>query len=240
MNLRNASLLYLFLETPQVDEQQHFLETIVRLPVIETDTNPRSKHGLVKFDAGSLMISLNRSPFRRFPPDSSDGMLTIFAQGSTRITDRVGHHYLLDGISNDIPPRAVELVLHVGELASSITFYRDVLGFEPIHVGRAGATFRTGTIPISLTVGSSAIDGRRIRYTSYLLVLHTPDIERTSECLTSNGVAFSSKRISESPPGRTLRFKDPSGHQFCLYQPSPAALEWPSGPKLRQIVGGVA
>ena len=239
MSLRNASLLYLFLETPHVDEQQHFLETIVRLPVIETDTNPRSKHGLVKFDAGSLMISLNRSPLRRFPPDSSDGILTIFAQGSTRITDRVGHHYLLAGTSNNIRPKAVELVLQVNELASSMTFYRDVLGFEPLHVGRAGATFRTGTIPISLIVGRCAVDGKRIRYTSYLLVFHTPHIERTSTCLTSNGVAFSSKRISEAPPGKTRRFRDPSGHQFCLYEPSPEALQWPSGPKLRQIVGGV-
>jgi catechol 2,3-dioxygenase-like lactoylglutathione lyase family enzyme len=232
--------LYVFLETPQIERQRRFLETEVGLPVVETDTNPHNKHGVVKHDAGNLLISLNLSPQRRFSPDASDGLLSVFDSGGERTTDPFGHHYLLNASAHAARLRALEFVLRVDDLRASIAFYRDLLGLEPQYLGPDRATFATGTVPISIDAGSYAVDGRCIRRTSYLLVLHTPDIDRTRTSLASDGLAFLSHKISSTPPGKTVRFKDPSGHQFCLYEPSQEALSWPSGPKIRQLIGDQA
>jgi catechol 2,3-dioxygenase-like lactoylglutathione lyase family enzyme len=131
----------------------------------------------------------------------------------------------------------VRLTLAVDDLTTSMGFYRDVLGLEPLVVDLRRAVMRTGTVPIMLEKRDHAVDGRRIRRSGYLLVFHTPEIDGTCAHLRSAGVTFSGVRVSSTAPGRTARFADPSGHQLCLYEPSEQALSWSSGQKVRELVG---
>jgi predicted enzyme related to lactoylglutathione lyase len=125
----------------------------------------------------------------------------------------------------------------VDDVETSVGFYRDLLGWEPYEVCPGRATFATGTLPVSIESGSCSFDGRRIRHTGYLLVLHTAEIDSVHAGLVSRGLSFSGHKVSSTAPGKTARFKDPSGHQFCLYEPSEEALSWSSGPKIRQLIG---
>jgi hypothetical protein len=55
--------------------------------------------------------------------------------------------------------------------------------------------------------------------------------------LSHRGVSFPHPpRFSEI--GGAVRFRDPSGNQFCLYEPSEVSLTWGSGEKLRKIMSG--
>src|SRR6202011_487424 len=93
VNLRDCPLLYVFLETPTLADQRAFLESVVGLPAIEVDTNPSSRHGLVKYDAGTLLLSLTLSSTRRFGVHASDGLAIVFTGGRIWRTDTNGHHY---------------------------------------------------------------------------------------------------------------------------------------------------
>ncbi|HKS99831.1 MAG TPA: VOC family protein [Rugosimonospora sp.] len=233
MSLLHAPLVYLFLETYALAEQRAFLESVAGLPVIEEETNPSHRHGVVKYDAGSLVVSLNLSPATRFTPSTSDGLATAFARGDTWRTDPHGHHYVL-AAAPGAAAEVAELRLRVTDLDASVAFYRDVLGLRPLP----GAAFATGTVPIVLRPGGTAEDGRRIRYDTYLLVFHTDDVDRTRTELTARGLVFTGRAVGSKEIGRTIRFTDPSGHRFCLYEPSEEVLTWPSGPTVRRILSG--
>jgi lactoylglutathione lyase len=209
---------------------------VAGLPVIEEETNPRNRHGVVKYDAGPLVVSVNLSPATRFTPSTSDGLTMVFAHGDTRRTDPHGHHYWLDGAPG--AAKVAELRLRVADLDASVRFYRDVLGLRPQPGAVGGAAFATGTVPIALRPGGSAEDGRRIRYDTYLLVFHTDDIDGARAELAARGVAFTGRAIGSKEIGRTIHFADPSGHRFCLYEPSEEVLTWPSGPTVRRILSG--
>jgi hypothetical protein len=62
-----------------------------------------------------------------------------------------------------------------------------------------------------------------------------PEIQRVVDGLARNGVTFSGgvRRLSV---GSIARFEDPSGHLLFLYEPSPDALQQPSGEKIREIL----
>src|SRR5947199_7653924 len=60
---------------------------------------------------------------------------------------------------------------------------------------------------------------------------------RCRDVLAARGVQFS--RTLEYIIGMTTDFYDPDGHWFSLYQPSEAALGWPSGPKLEALASGL-
>jgi len=192
---------------------------------------------VVKYDAGPLVVSVNLSPATRFPSSTSDGLTMVFAHGDTRRTDTHGHHYLLDGAPGAAAAMA-ELRLRVANLGASARFYRDVLGLRPQPDAAGGPAFATGTVPIALRPGGSADDGRRIRYDTYLLVFHTDDIDSTRAELAARGVAFTGRAVGSKEIGRTIRFADPSGHRFCLYEPSEEVLTWPSGSTVRRILSG--
>lgn len=234
MNLRRCPLLYVFLETHALAEQRVFLESLVGLPVIEVEANKSNRHGVVKYDAGTLVLSLNLSPASRFGPDASDGLATVFAGGRTLHTDQHGHHYLL----GDRRPSVGELRLRVDDLATCVGFYRDVLGLHPLDVAADSARFATGNVPIVLERQPLAADGRRIRHDTYLIVFHTADINGMRASLAASGLTFTSRNVGSKEIGYTIRFADPSGHRFCLYEPSEEVLTWSSGPKVREILAG--
>jgi catechol 2,3-dioxygenase-like lactoylglutathione lyase family enzyme len=234
VNLRHCPLLYIFLETHKVANQRAFLESVVGLPIIEIETNPGNRHGVIKYDAGTVVLSLNLSPASRFREDTSDGFAMAFAGGHILCTDHHGHHFLL----GDCPPSVTELRLRVDNLGASVGFYRDILGLEPLHIAPDAARFATGTVPIILEHQPLAADGRRIRYDTYLLVFYTADINHMRASLGAAGLTFTGRSIGSKDIGHTIRFADPSGHRFCLYEPSEEVLTWSSGQKVREILAG--
>lgn len=232
MIFQDRPLLYVFLEAHDLAAQRAFLERRLGLPVIETDDDRRHRHGVVKYDAGSLILSLNLSPASRFDRSGSDGLTIVFAGGTTLVTDPHGHHFRL----GDRPDTVAELRLRVTDPAASVAFYRTVLGLR--QPDPAALAFATGSAPIVLEPAPLAADGRRVRYDTYLLVFHTPDIDRSTAELAAAGLTFTGRSVGSKDIGRTIRFTDPSGHRFCLYEPSDQALTYRSGTTLRQILAG--
>ena len=232
MSLRDRPLLYLFLEAHDLARQRRFLETDLGLPVIETDPDPKHRHGVVKYDAGSLIVALNLSPATRFAGAASDGLTIALAGGGGLRTDPHGHHYLTGA------PTVVALRLTVGDLAAAAAFHRDVLGLAEVARTAATVTFATGTVPIVLEHSARAPDGRAARQDTYLLVFHTSDIRRARADLAARGLAFAGRGLGSKEIGWTVRFTDPAGHRYCLYQPSDEVFTWSSGPAVRQILAG--
>jgi catechol 2,3-dioxygenase-like lactoylglutathione lyase family enzyme len=225
VSLRDHPLLYVFLEAHDLAVQCEFLESVAGLSLLESDDDPKHRHGVVKYAAGPLIISVNLAPPSRFAPPGVDGMTFLFAGGTAERVDQYGHRYLLGP-----PGSAVTgLRLTADDPDVSAAFYRDVLGLpeiEPRH------TLATGNVPLVLTRG----DGRPVRHDTYLLVFHTTDIERTSADLAGRGVTFAGRGTSDKDIGRTMRFADPSGHRLCLYEPSGEALARSAGAAIRTIV----
>ncbi|MEV6599829.1 VOC family protein [Actinoplanes sp. NPDC051346] len=232
MTFRDLPLLYVFLEAHDLAAQRAFLEHRLGLDVIETDDDPRHRHGVVKYDAGSVILSLNLSPESRFDPSGSDGLTIGCAGATTLMTDPHGHHFRVGG-----PPTTVaELRLRVPDVSASVDFYAKVLGLR--QPDPAVPTVATGSVPIVLDQAALAVDGRHIRHDTYLLVFHTPDIDRSTAELAAAGLTFTGRGVGSKEIGRTIRFTDPSGHRFCLYEPSDASLANSSGATLRKILAG--
>lgn len=266
MSLRHSPLLYVFYETYQLTRQRELLESVIGLPIIEVEPHqPHHRHGIVKYDAGNLIISLNLSTASRFHKDGSDALTTVFtvdqawpiderlrneaslatAPGGGLFTDLHGHHYIFQSrptgrTAHPNWPVVDELRLTVGDLDGSVSFYRDVLGLELLEQAESRTRFATGTVRLALEHGQVAADGGRPRRNTYLLVFHTSDIDRTRATLIQRGLTFKNRRVGFSEIGGTIRFEDPSGHRFCLYEPSAESLSWGSGRKVMEIVAGRA
>jgi catechol 2,3-dioxygenase-like lactoylglutathione lyase family enzyme len=266
VSLRRSSLLYVFFETHQLTRQRELLESVIGLPVIEVESHqPHHRHGVVKYDAGNLIISLNLSTPSRFGKAGSDALATVFtiepawpinerlrndegvltAHDGGLFTDMHGHHYVFRSARADRTarlrwPAVNELRLTVGDLAASVSFYRDILGLELLDQVENMARFATGTVSLVLESNQIAADGRRLRHNTYLLVFHTSDIEQTRAALMQRGLVFKNRRVGFSEIGGTIRFKDPSGHPFCLYEPSAESLTWGSGRKVMEVVASRA
>jgi catechol 2,3-dioxygenase-like lactoylglutathione lyase family enzyme len=261
MSLHGAPLLYVFYETSLIERQRELYEDIFGLPVIENQFHPPHEvHGLVKYDGGQIILSLNLSKPAKFEKQASDGLTTVFSVVSEQalqrqlrqhgynppqvpgsfFTDAFGHHYLfkedLSGRPDHLTNSVVDqLLLTVSNLPASVAFYQDVLGLELREQKEHTARFGTGTVDLCLQDGLSAPDGRPIRYDTYLIVFYTEDIHGTRERLIERGMIFRSHRVGLSDIGYTVRFADPSGHNFCLYKPSEESLTWGSGPKVLEI-----
>jgi len=227
--------LYLFLETHDVAEQRGHLEGTVGLPVVETDLDRGHRHGVVKYDAGPVLLALNLAPARRFQPRSSDAMTMVFGSGSVLHTDRHGHHVLLD----DAPAPLASIRLRVRDVVAAVAFYREMLGLTPAQTAQ-GIAMLTPTVPIVLESGVTAADGRAVRHDTYTLVFHTDDVRATRSELSRRGLVFTGRDVAVTPIGSTARFTDVAGHHVCLYEPSPEALAWPSGAVIRRILSGAS
>lgn len=269
MSLQSAPLVYLFLETSTLAAQRHLYEEMLDLPLIEIEPHlPHHRHGVVKYDAGGVVLSLNLTGSSRFRRTSSDAITTVFAatpgsasvverlrdapqlgtvrseDGATLFTDRNGHHYrFLDAPSDVVgrlAPAVVRFQLSVVDLPSSVEFYALRLGLTLLDADDRRAAFATGSVELELEQRPDAVDGREPRTATSLIVFHTHDLEATTESLTTRGVEFRSQHAGYSEIGGTIRFDDPSGHRLCLYQPSDESLTWGSGPKVSEIAAGRA
>jgi catechol 2,3-dioxygenase-like lactoylglutathione lyase family enzyme len=258
VSLHGAPLMYVFFETSQLETERGFFERAIGLPVLEIEPHlPHHRHGVVKYDAGNLIVSLNWTSAGSFSTDTSDGLITVFGgnprlanwrdhrsvksvDGQGLVTDIHGHHFVfsspLPGGEQAAWPAVQELRLMVTELAASVIFYRDTLGLEMLEQNDKTARFATGGVTLALEEKNTAPDGRRVRYDSYLIVFYTPQIEAARAALVERGLEFQGSRIAHSEIGATARFEDPSGHRICIYEPSAECLSWSSGLKVIEIM----
>lgn len=263
MSLRGAPLLYVFMETSRIARQRMLFEQVLGLPLIEIEPHlPHHRHGITKYDAGGIIVSLNLSGPGRFRPGESDALATVFSvepvwpvrqllapdlglgsRDGRLFTDAEGHHFAFRpsaGATGPGHPVVEELRLTVDDLDTSISFYRDLLDLELLESTDGSARFATGSVSLLLARAAAAADGLRPRRHAYLLVFYTADIEKTHTALLARGLRFKNPRPGYSEIGGTIRFEDPSGQRFCLYEPSAECLAWESGPKVVEIASGQA
>jgi catechol 2,3-dioxygenase-like lactoylglutathione lyase family enzyme len=129
-----------------------------------------------------------------------------------------------------------ELRLAVGDIEAAVTFYTRVLGLDVRDRAAGLARFATGTVDLTVEQRDAALDGRPVRYDTYLLVFHAAPIQAARDRLQQRGLVFKSRGIGVSDIGATARFFDPWGHPFCLYEPSDESLAWGSGAKVKSLV----
>jgi catechol 2,3-dioxygenase-like lactoylglutathione lyase family enzyme len=263
MSLDDAKILYVFLDVAEFQPQRIFFEEILEFDVVENEFHPpHQRHGIIKYDAGDIILSLNLAgpDFDRSGCDAIvlglSGMpmheAQIYAnlqihgyaapqQPGGIFADRDNHQYVLHR-SRSAPTwpgehkvRLETLHLGVEDLSESATFYGEILGLILLEQDVKTATFGSANINLVLH------DWRRLtahppnRSAHSLIVFHTARIEETYQALLDRGLKFH-KQISHSDIGATIRFADPTGHWFCLYQPSPESLSWSSGPKVMDII----
>ena len=270
MSLQSSPLVYLFLETSILPAQRTFFESVLELPLIEIEPHmPHHRHGVTKYDAGKVVLSLNLTGPSRFTKTESDALTTVLVEAggvasavdrlraapelgvvrdepsSALFTDCNGHHFrFVDEDARtetrESSPIVARFHLAIADLAASLEFYVGRLGLALIERDHRRALLATGSIDLELEERKTAVDGRRPRTATSLIVFHTTDIEGTTYALVERGVAFRSHHAGFSEIGGTIRFDDPTGNRLCLYQPSDESLTWGSGPKVLQIVAGRA
>lgn len=256
MTLVSAPVLYVFFDVYGVSRERAALERALGLSVVEVEPHqPHERHGVVKYDAGNLILSLNWSSQSKFKAYKSDAFVTVLDVASDsidtaalgefgtlaadpsgiRFTDPSGHHFVLRPGRSTETPAVAELRLTVDDLDESLAFYRDVLGLELI-AHESTARFATGSVPLVLVEGRRAPDGREPQRRTVLIVFYTADVNSTYSAMEARGLRFDNLRPYFTDIGGTVRFIDPSGHRFCLYEPSTECLTWGSGPKVLDIV----
>jgi catechol 2,3-dioxygenase-like lactoylglutathione lyase family enzyme len=130
------------------------------------------------------------------------------------------------------------IVLFVSDLEASRAFYGQTLGLRALEAGPRAATYAAG--PARLCLLPAAEHGVALQEgtdRSADITFMVDDFARCHETLSARGVRFS--RTLEYVVGVTAHFSDPDGHWFSLYQPSEAALGWPSGEKLQALSSGM-
>jgi catechol 2,3-dioxygenase-like lactoylglutathione lyase family enzyme len=263
MSLHESPLLYVFYDIAGLDAHRELLESAIGLPVIEVEAHlPHERHGVVKYDGGTLIPSINLSTPRKFHDDQSDALVTVFdvpaafdreavrercavtdTPAGEVFTDPWGHHYAFRPAADGAGPSApvvAELRLAVDDVAESVAFYRDLLDLDVVDESPGQARIATASTDLVLERRSVGVDGRTLDRRTVLIVFYARPIQEMRETLIDRGLAFSTRRVAYSKIGGTTRFEDPSGHRFCLYEPSDDSLTWGSGQKVLAVAAGAA
>jgi hypothetical protein len=250
MSLASSAVLFIFLDVRDIARHRFMFERVFELEVIEAQFNPpHHHHGIVKYDAGNVILSLNQAKHPRFDPAGDDGVTTVFAtsradevrtraleMGFVREADDVlrdddNHAFrILKASSHSPQPRIVALEFLSTRPGECTEFYsRAGLGVAPTTSGR----FEASNLTFMVTKANLPTPRG-----GYLLVFHARPIDQVRESLVQRGIDVSNPKRSEI--GTTATFTDPAGRLLCLYEPSTEALSWPSGDKVRAIVGDAA
>jgi catechol 2,3-dioxygenase-like lactoylglutathione lyase family enzyme len=132
--------------------------------------------------------------------------------------------------------RVVYVFLYVRNLQVARGFYADVLGLKVIEEDEGCVKFDAGHVILAL---NRAADYRivlpDIKDHSTDVVWLVDDVKQATANLTARGVEF--KPTDWYQPGGIADFYDPDGRWLTLYQPSEEALTWPSGERLRAVLG---
>jgi catechol 2,3-dioxygenase-like lactoylglutathione lyase family enzyme len=130
------------------------------------------------------------------------------------------------------------IVLFVSDMVASRSFYEHTLGLRALAVNPHVAVYSAGHVQLCLLPaaehGVALRDGPDRSADITFLV---DDLPRCRDVLAARGVRFS--RNIEYVVGRTADFYDPDGHWFSLYQPSEAAMQWPSARKLEALASSL-
>ena len=250
--LASSPVMFLFLDVSSLPRHRRMYEDDLGLTVIENQFHPpHEHHGLVKYDVGTTILAVNLFAERKFRGGSADGVTVVFRTARPEIAERFGgydrtytdvdgHHYAFaEGAPAD-PALACgiqELRFAVPELPAATAFYGDVLGLRAEPAGERRCRFRTGSVDLLVYQSERAPDGRPIRHSACLTVFYAADVREAERALRKRGLAFSSSSAF-SDIGGTARFRDPSGHTFCLYQPSAESLTWGSAGKVLDLMTG--
>jgi catechol 2,3-dioxygenase-like lactoylglutathione lyase family enzyme len=255
--LVQAPLMFVFLDISSLPRQRRLYERELGFRVIENQFHPpHEHHGLVKYDAGRTILAINLFAERKFLDQRQDAVTlvcrsralsdqaTLERSGLERygvfsdghFTDVDGHHYVfLAGTPDDsqLVTDIVQLRVQVLDLDASIAFYHEVLGLPVLAEAHHGYLLGTGSLDILLeSAPSRALD---VRYNACLMVFYTADASEAEHALEARGLTFTSP-VRGSDIGLTGRFKDPSGHVFCIYQPSAESLTWGSAGKVMELM----
>lgn len=131
--------------------------------------------------------------------------------------------------------KMVGVNLMVGDIERSAAFYADFLGAPPMrNGGDPNPAFDVGQCLLSLKPRAASAPAARDR--TAIMTFMVPNIDEASSALQSRGVKVS--EIMRYEIGATADFQDPDGHSLALYEPSEAAMGWPSGGKIAAIVNG--
>ena len=253
----DAALLFVFLEVSSISLQRRLFEGGLGLPMIENQFHPpHHHHGIVKYDADGTVLALNLFAERRFRGNNTDGVTLVWAAAdlagqlsrlqpfgtieNDTLTDIDGHHHqFFRSTDSDRPCALTAVQLLVADLDESIAFYRGVLGLTLLERTARTVRFATGTQDLVLQRVSNTRQLAATRFNTYLLVLHVPDVIAAEADLTERGLAVR-QHGGFSDIGGTVRFTDPTGHIFCLYQPSAESLTWGSGNTVTAIIDRAA
>lgn len=240
---------YIFIDVTDVDGARRFFEEALRFPVAsDILTPPHHIHGLVKYDAGSTLFSLNkaRPTFDRTASDhivldlacARDDWWQLAARNpwirsvsGTTVTSADNHVFRVE----PGPPSVCAIQYRVADLSATRSFYETALALEFTPVPE-GLSAQTDTMRLCFCHDRTDPTDRSARRSGLILtVLHAEDIHDRVAVLSRQGVSFLSN-VQESAIGRTVRFTDPDGHHFCLYEPSQGSLDERSGPVLRRLI----
>lgn len=150
--------------------------------------------------------------------------MTVSPGNTTREANPILAHAKMVGVN-----------LMVGDVDRSTAFYADFLGGPPIRSdGESNPAFDVGQCILSLKPRAAPAPPARDR--TAIMTFMVPDINDASSALRSRGVEVG--EILRYEIGATADFQDPDGHSLALYEPSTAAMGWPSGGKIASIVNG--
>jgi catechol 2,3-dioxygenase-like lactoylglutathione lyase family enzyme len=135
--------------------------------------------------------------------------------------------------------RMVYLFIYVSDLARSREFYETKVGLRVIEEDADCVKFDTGHVILALNrvadhpaYGISLPQGKD---GSADIVFLVEDVWEMRNSLIERGVVF--HPVDWYQPGGIADFYDPDGHWLSLYQPSAEAMSWPSGERIRSVVG---
>ena len=121
----------------------------------------------------------------------------------------------------DAQPLPIESVNHIarvtGDLAASLAFYRDVLGFRPIRrpdFGFPGAWLYNYGVQIHLiATGAAGAGNADISIRADHVAFHVSDIERVRELLEEHGIPYKLNYVADTGVMQ-LFFHDPDGNHI--------------------------
>jgi catechol 2,3-dioxygenase-like lactoylglutathione lyase family enzyme len=130
--------------------------------------------------------------------------------------------------------RLLYLILYANDLTRARDFYEKTLGLTVLESDGSSAKYDTGQTILCLRKASEFGVGFTSPDRSADVTFLVDDLDKVRDSLSGRGVKFSDTLRYEI--GATVDFYDPDGHWISLYQPSDAAMSWPSGQKLKAIL----
>ena len=106
------------------------------------------------------------------------------------------------------------VTLAVSDLATSVVFYRDVLGCELVSLQASGAYFCVGGSWLCLSLDAAAATQARSDYTHIAFSVAADDFDELKRKLSDYPAPIWQQNRSE---GRSVYFLDPDGHKLEVH-----------------------